>query len=243
MRDRRVFGLQKVAITKRPKSIILFDEIEKANKTLHNILLNIIDKAELILANGTRTDFSNSVIIMTSNAGSRTYAKILNPDNLIGFNSDQQNQGLDPGIMDHKIYQQAIKEIKNKFLPEFLGRFDEISVYRPLNSEILRDILEVEIQRFQDQICKKVSVKFCFDEDVKDFIASEAIDKPEAGARLTKKKIRDYLLVCLCRIKNKGDLQDGDTLYIFLEEKDGKKKIGFSKDKPKQEENKENSSK
>ena len=81
----KIGTMQAFSATKRPKSIILFDEIEKADGALHNILLNIIDKAQLQLANGMITDFSNSVILMTTNVGSRAIADILNPKMNIGF--------------------------------------------------------------------------------------------------------------------------------------------------------------
>jgi ATP-dependent Clp protease ATP-binding subunit ClpA len=215
---------------KNPKSIILFDEIEKASPALHNILLNVIDKGEITLSNGMKTDFSNSVILMTTNVGSRAIAQILNPDKNIGFDKRKGDAKSDKKKMDKQIYQRTMQELKEKFPPEFLARFDRISVYRPLDEETLRSILEVEIEKFQDQVLKNLLIKFCFDEKVKDFILNEATDKPENGARLVKLKVYKYLRKPLCRMKNKGELKSGDILNIVLGNEDGKKKIVFQKE-------------
>ncbi len=199
---------------KRPKSIILFDEIEKAHPDLLNILLSIMDKGEFQLANGMVTDFSNSVILITTNVGSRKMAAYLNPKNKIGFVSDKR----DCEAVDQGIYKEALKEIKEFFRPEFLGRVDKIIVYRPLRPDTLRDIIDVELREFQKIVLKSLPITFVFDEKVKEFIFKESLDKPEDGARLIKLKILKHLRVPLCRLKNKGQLKAGDVINIRLNE-------------------------
>ncbi|MBU4347954.1 MAG: AAA family ATPase [Nanoarchaeota archaeon] len=218
------------SVIKNPKSIILFDEIEKASPALHNILLNVIDKGEITLSNGMKTDFSNSVILMTTNVGSRAIAGILNPGKKIGLRPIESSGVFDEKIKDNQIYKETMKEVREKFPPEFLARFDRISVYRPLGKETLRSILEVEIEKFQNQVLKKLPIKFCFDEEVKDFILNEATDKPQDGARLVKLKVYKYLRKPLCRMKNNRKLKAGDILYISLEDNNGKKDIVFKKE-------------
>jgi len=210
---------------KRPKSIILFDEIEKAHPALHNILLNIIDKAQLQLANGTITDFSNSVILMTTNVGSRQIAEILSPKNKLGF--VQKIEKKEEVVLDKEIYKQTLEELKRVFPPEFLARLDRISVYRPLGLEILRQIVDVELRKFQEKVLKSFPVVLVFDEKVKEFILSEATDKPENGARLVKNKVYKYLRKPLCRLKNKGFIKEKDVVYVMLNEKS---KIVFEKE-------------
>jgi len=217
-------------IPKRPKSIILFDEIEKADPALHNILLNIMDKAQLQLANGSMTDFSNSVILMTSNVGSHKIAEILNPKNMIGFTKKTEKK--DSDVLDEEIYKQTREELKIVFPPEFLARVDNISVYRPLSREILRQIVDVELRKFQEKILKNFPIILHFDDGVKEFILNESTDKPENGARLVKNKIYKYLRKPLCRLKNKGQIKEYDTIYIVLDEK-SKIKIVFEKDEEK----------
>ncbi|MEK7463017.1 MAG: AAA family ATPase [Patescibacteria group bacterium] len=220
--------IQAFSATKRPKSIILFDEIEKADGALHNILLNIIDKAQLQLANGMITDFSNSVILMTTNVGSRAIADILNPKMNIGFSSKIEKK--DNIKLDNEIYKETLSELKKTFPPEFLARLDRISVYRPLSREILISIVDVELRKFQEKILKHFPVTLCFDEKVKEFILNESTDKPENGARLVKNKIYKYLRKPVCRLKNNGDIIAKDIIHVLLEEENGKLYIVFEKE-------------
>ena len=233
-RDKIIKQIQKIgtmqafSATKRPKSIILFDEIEKADGALHNILLNIIDKAQLQLANGMITDFSNSVILMTTNVGSRAIAEILNPKMNIGFASKIEKK--DNIKLDNEIYKETLSELKKVFPPEFLARLDRISVYRPLSREILKSIVDVELRKFQEKILKHFPVLLCFDESVKEYILNESTDKPENGARLVKNKIYKYLRKPVCRLKNNGDIQAKDTIHVLLEQVKGKPCIIFEKE-------------
>ena len=222
----RISGEYAFNIPARPKSIILFDEIEKASPALHNILLNVIDKAQLQLANGMVTDFSNSVILMTTNVGARQIAEdILNPKSKLGF--IQKSEKKDESIQDKEIYKRVMEELKKAFSPEFLARIDRISVYRPLRPDILRKIVDVELRKFQEKVLKSFPVTFVFDEKVKEFILSEATDKPENGARLVKNKVYKYLRKPICRLKNKGMIKENDTIYIRLDENS---KIVFEKE-------------
>lgn len=107
------------------RSIILFDEIEKAHPTFYNLLLNIIDKGELRLRNGMMTKFNNSVILMTSNIGSKDIADLIS-DKKIGFRAGEKQTDL-----DYKIYENAASAAKNHFPPEFLGRIDKLIIFRP----------------------------------------------------------------------------------------------------------------
>ncbi len=221
----RLAAMQAFTEVKRPKSIILFDEIEKAHPALHNILLNIIDKAQLQLANGMITDFSNSVILMTTNVGSRQIAEILNPKGKLGF--VQKIEKKEESVLDKEIYKQSLEELKKAFPPEFLARLDRISVYRPLGPDILRKIVDVELRKFQEKVLKSFPVTLVFDERVKEFILNEATDKPENGARLVKNKVYKYLRKPLCRLKNKGFIKEKDIIYVVLNEKS---KIVFEKE-------------
>lgn len=216
------------SIPERPKSIILFDEIEKASPTLHNILLNIIDKAQLQLANGMATDFSNSVILMTTNVGSRAIADVLNPKKFIGF-LDKKTENSSEDI-NKQIYQKSLEGLKEFFPPEFLARLDRISVYRPLSREILKDIVDLELRRFQEQILEVVPICLNFSEEVREFILAESTDKPENGARLVKNKVLKYLRKPLCRLKNRGLIKEADIIYVTLEVANGKKSVAFYKD-------------
>jgi ATP-dependent Clp protease ATP-binding subunit ClpA len=221
-------------IPKRPKSIILFDEIEKASPTLHNILLNIMDKGQLQLANGMITDFSNSVILMTTNVGSRQIAEMLNPKDSIGFTGEVTRKS--SSTLDKEIYKKTIEELKKVFAPELLARFDRISVYRPLGPEILRDIVDVELRKFQDKILDNFPITIRFADSVKKLIFSEATDKPENGARLVRNKVYKYLRKPFCRLKNKAQIQKYDVVHVMLDEK---KRIVFEREEDIPEEKKD----
>lgn len=208
----------------RPRSVILFDEIEKASPTLHNILLNVIDKAELQLANGMVTKFDNSVILMTSNISSKAIAGVLSAKQKMGFAPEKDSQSKDKDKLDKEIYEKSMEAAYNFFPPEFLARIDRISVFRPLSEETMREILDVELGRFQTAVLGSLPLLLQVDKETKEFILKEATDRPQNGARLIKLKINKYLRKQICRLKNKKLLKEGDILKITLSED---KKIAF----------------
>lgn len=228
--------LRKQIFSKSPifkcKSIILFDEIEKANATLHNILLNIMDKAEIQLSNGMVTKLNNSVILMTSNVGSKAIAKLISKKSKkMGFELRMvEDAKKDSQLLDDKIYRDSMDAAKEFFRPEFIARFDRISVFRPLSRETMRSILDVEIGNFQNLLNSNFPVLLAIDDDVKEFIIDEATDNPENGARLLKQKLHKYLYKQICRFKNKKELEKGDILRLSLENGE-KKKIIFKRER------------
>jgi ATP-dependent Clp protease ATP-binding subunit ClpA len=215
--------------TPNPRSIILFDEIEKASHTLHNILLNVIDKAELQLANGMVTKFNNSIILMTSNISSKAIASVLKEKKRMGFAAEMDKEiKRDAASLDKEIYDKSMEAVYDFFPPEFLARFDRISVFRPLSEKIMREILDVELKRFQEKMFGTFPIVLQISDEAKNLILKEATDKPQNGARLLKIKIDKYLRKQICRLKNKGELDKGDILQVTLK-KDDKDKIVFLK--------------
>ncbi|MBI3046435.1 MAG: ATP-dependent Clp protease ATP-binding subunit [Candidatus Harrisonbacteria bacterium] len=215
------------------RSVILFDEIEKADRALHQLLLEILDKGKLTLANGTVTSFINSFIILTSNTGSQKIADILNKKK-IGFRRALEQGGNPSAAMeaDDLIYSESIKEASKVFPPEFLGRLDTKIVFRPLSRDNLKEILEIHLQNLCDLMFnKKSQVVLVIEEAVKEFIVDEAADRLEYGARLLKNKVQKYLKEPLSRLVNRGELKSGDAVRICLEDS-GKKKIAFYKEQP-----------
>ena len=216
---------------KNYRSVILFDEIEKGNRTLHQLLLEILDKGKLSLDNGIVTSFTNSFIILTSNTGSQKIADILNKKK-IGFRiALEQGGSLSPATeADDLIYQESIKEASRVFPPEFLGRLDTKIVFRPLSRDNLKEILEIHFQNLRDLIFnKKLEVILLIEEAVKEFIVNEAADRLEYGARLLKNKVQKYLKEPLSRLVNREELKSGDVIRVCLED-NGKKKIVFYKE-------------
>ncbi|MBI4992160.1 MAG: ATP-dependent Clp protease ATP-binding subunit [Candidatus Harrisonbacteria bacterium] len=208
------------------RSVLLFDEVEKAYETLHNLLLEIMDKGTIKLANGDVTRFNQSVILMTSNVGSKQISDILKGRRGMGF---KHGEGVE--TVDKEIYSRASEELYNVFRPEFLGRFNRISVFRPLSREILLQIFDWLIQEVvAEMVAKKFPVFLKFDQEVKEFVVDEASDRPQSGARLLRNKISKYIREPLGRLKNRGEVKANDVVLVKFEEGSGKKKIVFYKE-------------
>jgi len=191
------------------QSIILFDEIEKANPALHNMLLNIIDKATLTLSNGMVTKFYNSIILMTSNIGSRDIADLLSNSQL-GFQTNRRSMA----EIDKEIYEHAKKALRKFFPPEFINRFDAYSIFRPLSKEAVRKILEVELNRLQKDLLDTFPIVLTVDDELKAFIVEEATDHPEDGARLLNRKIAKYVREPISRLKNRKEIKEKDEVRL-----------------------------
>ena len=199
---------------KNPLSILLFDEVEKASPTLHNIILNVLDKAALPLANGLITKFNNSVILVTSNANSRTIADLISKKPKLGFQDLGSSRS--PESLGRQIYEKSMNAASMLFTPEFLARFDRISVFHPLSEAVLSEIFDLELCKFEELYLRPLLVFLKIDESAKKFIISEATDKPQNGARLLKQKIHKYLRRQLGRLKNRNELDVGDTVHVLL---------------------------
>lgn len=196
-----------------PESIILFDEIEKADPTLHKALLGILDNARAQMAAGKETKFNNSYVFMTSNIGGDAIAKISSGAHGIGFAVGDNN---DAKRKNQNIYQEAMKRAEKAFPPEFLARLDRISVFRQLSKETLMDIFDVEVQKFEEGYLTKYFIHLKLSEDVKKLMVNEATDRAQNGARLLKHKIAKYLKRYLARLKNRGELLAGDIVHVVM---------------------------
>lgn len=175
-------------------TFVLFDEIEKANESVWQILLGILDKATLTLGDNRKVDFSRCVIFMTSNLGAREMSKYISGDN-IGFVHKPVTEMTDPET-DQKIYRAAIEESKKKFSPEFMNRIDRVVVFRALTKEHLRKILDIELNEVQGRILATQSENmFAFNctQEAKDFLLREGTDL-KYGARHLKRAIERHLI-------------------------------------------------
>jgi ATP-dependent Clp protease ATP-binding subunit ClpA len=211
----KAFDSRRNEITvQNPESIILFDEIEKADPTLHKALLGILDNARAQMAAGKETRFNNSYIFMTSNIGGDAIAKISSGAHGIGFSVGNNN---DPKRRNQNIYQEAMKRAEAAFPPEFLARLDRISVFRQLSRETLMEIFNVEIQKFEESYLSKYFIYLKLSDEVKKLMVDEATDRSQNGARLLKHKIAKYLKRYLARLKNRGELVPGDTVHVLMD--------------------------
>lgn len=199
-------------------SVILFDEIEKADEDLYEHLLEIMDKGRLQLGNGLVTSFRNSFILMTSNIGRDQIARALRGEGKIGFKPGMLSSDLQEKKLDELIYKIVTEEAKNHFPPEFMGRIDKLIVFRPLSSKAMMEILELRMQELHTELVhRKCPLVIELDQSIKEFIIDRAMKYPELGARLLKSRIIDYLKDKIIALLNTGQVKAEDKILVKLE--------------------------
>ncbi len=169
------------AIRRRPYSVILLDEIEKAHPDVFNLLLQILEEGRLTDSFGRKVDFRNTILIMTSNVG----AQIIKRKGSLGFKATKEELSYD------EMKQMLLEEVRRTFKPEFLNRIDEIIVFRPLSKEDLDKIVELEVGYLRERL-KEKSVDIILTPQAKEFIIKKGFD-PVYGARPLKRTIQRYL--------------------------------------------------
>ncbi|KXB61923.1 MULTISPECIES: ATP-dependent Clp protease ATP-binding subunit [Olsenella] len=196
------------AVRRRPYSVVLFDEIEKAHPDVFNILLQILDEGRLTDGQGRTVDFSNTVIIMTSNIGAREIAQTAP----MGFSA--QGNG---GLSDKEIRSRVEGELKRLFRPEFLNRVDEIVVFKSLEAQQLRGIVELMVGELRNRLIGQgMSIELT--DAARDFVAKEGTD-PVYGARPLRRAIQTLIEDRLAEELLQGKWKAGD---IVLVDSDGK---------------------
>lgn len=197
-------------IRKKPYSIILLDEIEKAHPDVFNVLLQVLDDGTLTDSFGRHVNFRNTIIIMTSNAGTRDVKK-----STLGFSKTCESSDYD--AMKGKV----TEELKRLFNPEFLNRLDEIVVFNSLTKDSMGSIIDIQIRDLQARLVDR-NIKLEVPENVKTFLIEKGFD-PIFGARPLKRSIQRFIEDPLSEEFLKGVFQDGSTVEMFLDED----KIGF----------------
>ena len=197
-------------VRRRPYSIVLLDEIEKAHPDVFNILLQVMDEGRLTDSYGRTVDFKNTVVIMTSNVGTRQLKEF---GKGIGFTAQVRE--------DNKEYAKGVitKALNKSFAPEFINRLDEIINFDQLNMEALVKIIDIELKGLYQRM-ENIGYKMVIDDDAKRFIASKGYDI-QFGARPLKRAIQNYLEDGLSEIILSTELQSGDTIKLsYNKEKD-----------------------
>ncbi|HEY9872863.1 MAG TPA: ATP-dependent chaperone ClpB [Candidatus Obscuribacterales bacterium] len=186
------------AIRRRPYSVILFDEIEKAHPDVFNVMLQILDDGRVTDAQGRTVDFKNSIIIMTSNIGSQFILDIAG--------DDSRYEEMRSRVMD---------AMRSSFRPEFLNRIDEIIIFHGLTKSELRHIVQIQVLRLEKRLRdRKMSLKLS--ESALDFLADVGFD-PVYGARPLKRAIQRELETQIAKSILRGEFNDGDTIYVDVE--------------------------
>jgi len=197
-------------------SFVLFDEIEKANDALWQLLLGILDKATLTLGDNRKVDLSRCVIFMTSNLGAVEMSEMLSGG--IGFTSGVKTDESNLESIDRKMFHTALDVAKRKFSPEFMNRIDKVVVFRTLNQQHLRQVLDIELNEVQNRIMASQSDKqfiFRCTANTKDFLLREGTDL-KYGARHLKRAIERHLVYPLSNLIATGQIGMGDVIKIDL---------------------------
>ncbi len=195
------------AVRRKPYSVVLFDEIEKAHPDLFNILLQILDEGRLTDGQGRTVDFSNTVIIMTSNVGARQIAATAP----MGFTSSGK-----AGLSDKEIKSRAEGELKKLFRPEFLNRVDEIVVFKSLTGEQLRGIVDLMIVDLRNRLIGQgMSIELT--DAARDLVAKEGTD-PIYGARPLRRAIQTLIEDPLAEALLQGEWKAGDIILVDVVE-------------------------
>ena len=195
-------------VRRHPYSIVLLDEIEKAHGNVFNMLLQVLDEGRLTDGNGRLIDFRNTVIIMTSNSGTR---QLKDFGRGVGFNASGSSLALNE---QDKAYARGIiqKSLSKQFSPEFLNRLDEIITFDQLDLNAIKRIIEVELKDLYKRV-EDLGYHLDITDEAKEFVATKGYDV-QFGARPLKRAIQNYIEDGVCEKLLGGDLQEGSTIHI-----------------------------
>ena len=185
------------AVRRRPYSVILFDEIEKAHLDVFNVLLQILDDGRLTDGQGRTVDFKNTIVIMTSNVGSH---RIL------------EYRGAFEGEAYERMKQAVLEEMRHHFRPEFLNRVDEIIVFHALSEEHLKQIVEIQLGYLRKRLAER-HIQIELTDAAREYLVRIGYD-PSYGARPLKRAIQKEVETPLARLILKGEVRDGQTVNV-----------------------------
>lgn len=206
-------------VRRKPYSVILFDEIEKAHPDVFNVLLQVLDDGQITDAQGRRVDFKNTIIIMTSNAGAQS---IIAPKKLgfaAGEDEKKNYEYMKNGVME---------EVQRIFKPEFLNRIDETIVFRALNKEDMKKIVTILSKSLIDRCEKQMGIHLTITGSVKGYIAEKAYN-PKYGARPLRRMIQTQIEDMLAEEILSGKIKPGDDVEIRMVKKEIKTVVNSSK--------------
>ena len=191
------------AVRRRPYSVVLFDEIEKAHPDVMHLLLQILEEGKLTDSLGRKIDFRNTIIILTSNIG----AELIKKQSVMGFGGNQRDEAK-YDVMRDKILEEAKKVLK----PEFINRLDDLIVFHPLAKKELYKIVDLEISKVVERI-KTKEILIELDELAKDFLADKGYD-PDYGARPMRRAVERHLEDPMAEELLRGTIKSGDTVRV-----------------------------
>lgn len=224
-------------VRRKPYSVVLLDEIEKAHPDVFHILLQVLDEGRLTDSLGRRIDFRNTIVIMTSNIGTRQLKEF---GAGVGFNTSTKQQS------SNEIAKGVIqKALKNAFAPEFLNRIDDVIMFNQLTKEDIHLIIDIELKGLYHRV-EQLGYKLKISPKAKDFIAEKGYDV-QYGARPLKRAIQKYLEDEMAEVILKAEMTEGDVISVTFDKKNEKvkfkienaKKVGERVDEFEEQENEE----
>jgi ATP-dependent Clp protease ATP-binding subunit ClpB len=180
------------AVRRRPYSVVLFDEIEKAHPDVFNVLLQILDDGRLTDSKGRTVDFKNTVLIMTSNLGSREMQEV----------SEDEKQ----------VHEAVTQVLREHFKPEFLNRIDDIVIFHRLSREQITRIIDVQLERLRAMLHER-NVSLTLEDSARELLAREGYD-PNFGARPLKRAIQTLIQNPLAMKLLRGEISPGQTVIV-----------------------------
>ena len=223
------------AIRRRPYSIIVFDEIEKAHPEAHNILLQIMEEGQLTDARGHKVDFRNAIIVMTSNIG----AEEIRRQGSLGFALHHDEKEEEKTNYD-EMRKKLLESLRKVFRPEFINRLDGVIVFHPLNKEHLRSIVNIELEKVAERMHDH-NISLHASEAALDQLATEGYD-PEMGARPLRRVIQDKVEDRLSDAVLSHEFNEGDSILVDLDKnknivlkREKRKKLTEPKPEPEKE--------
>ena len=208
-------------VRRKPYSVVLLDEVEKAHPDVFNMLLQVLDDGFLTDSLGRKIDFRNTIIIMTSNIGAR---QLKDFGQGVGFGTAAKKSQADS-------HQKAVIEnaLKKAFAPEFLNRIDDVMVFNPLERKHIHQIIDIELEKLFQRI-KEIGYHLSLTKKAKDYIADKGFDK-QYGARPLKRAIQKYIEDALAEEIVNSKLEEGDSISMDYDEKKDKLTIKIKKAK------------
>jgi ATP-dependent Clp protease ATP-binding subunit ClpB len=195
------------AVRRRPYSVVLFDEVEKAHPEVLNVLLQLLDDGRLTDAQGRQVDFRNTIVIMTSNLGSDAYG--------LGGRFRDDGSGvpvLRAGPSDEQVRERVMEAVRAHFRPELLNRIDEIVIFKPLGLEQIRSIVDIQLGGLRERLAeRKITLELT--DAARTLLAREGYD-PVYGARPLKRAIQKAIVQPLAMRLLQADFRDGDTIVV-----------------------------
>jgi ATP-dependent Clp protease ATP-binding subunit ClpA len=195
-------------IRRKPYSVVLIDEIEKAHQEVFNILLQVFEEGRLTDTKGREVSFKNAIIIMTSNVGSEHITNM----SQLGFSAkDQKEQKRD------LVKNNVMEDLKKKFRPEFLNRIDEIVIFNHLEMDQVKEIVGLELDKVAERVMKNSGIKLEFKRSVKNYLAEKGFDR-DMGARPLKRVIQKDILNSLAMKLISGKVLSGEKITVQIRE-------------------------